>query len=73
MLSLTYLIHLYFDYKELLKQLEQTEQYFEAKKAKKENKIEMFSPDKNTLNIYFKKGNKTLFKNIKNKINDKIK
>ena len=34
--------------------------------------IEEFNPDENTLNLYFKRGNKTLFKDIKNRITNKI-
>ena len=34
--------------------------------------IEEFNPDENTLNLYFKRDNKTLFKDIKNRITNKI-
>ncbi len=58
---------------ELLKQIEPLEAQIEAEKKAELNKIELFNPDENTLTINFKRGNKTLFKDIKNIITDKIK
>ena len=59
-----------FNENEILNELKETETELEINDV--ETQIKTFQPNENTLEIYFKRGSKTLFKDIKQIISDKV-